>query len=145
MIDLPSRSRNTTAWLSSRSISTWAAVPAGRQHLIGDLSPEDCDAHLAGRLTLDGQPVIDADIRAAITARSHGLPYLLPLALEVLRLDPMAEGHMYEGDLLAAVLTRIPEIWSKSPELGRELRLIVSDLSDLTPNLKHEVERFLAL
>ncbi|MFG2358331.1 contact-dependent growth inhibition system immunity protein [Streptomyces sp. NPDC048521] len=85
-----------------------------------------------------------ADMRL-LTRQNEGLPYLLPLALEVLRLDPMAEGHMYEGDLLAAVLTRSPEIWSTSPELGRELRLIVSDLSDLTPGLKHEVERFLAL
>lgn len=44
-----------------------------------------------------------------------------------------------------AVLTRSPETWSKSPELGRELRLGVSDLSDLTPDLKREVERSLAL
>lgn len=51
---------------------------------------------------------------------------------------------MYEGDLPAAVLTRSPEIWSESPELGRELRLVVSDLSDLTPDLKHKVEPFLA-
>ncbi|WP_234375561.1 contact-dependent growth inhibition system immunity protein [Streptomyces sp. CB01373] len=28
-----------------------------------------------------------------------GLPYLLPLALEVLRDNPMAEGDMHEGDL----------------------------------------------
>ncbi|MEW2623599.1 hypothetical protein [Streptomyces sp. NPDC048106] len=58
-----------------------AAAHAGRQHLIGDLSPEDCDDHLARRLTLDGQPLIGADIRAAITARSHGLPLHLDLAV----------------------------------------------------------------
>ncbi|MDX5569975.1 ATP/GTP-binding protein, partial [Streptomyces sp. ID05-04B] len=58
-----------------------AAVQAGRQHLIGDLSPEDCDDHLARRLTLDGQPLIGADIRAAITDRSHGLPLHLDLAV----------------------------------------------------------------
>ncbi|MFD7772052.1 contact-dependent growth inhibition system immunity protein [Streptomyces sp. NPDC059787] len=84
------------------------------------------------------------DMRLLIR-QNEGLPYLLPLALEVLRQDPMAEGHMYEGDLLSAVLTRSPEIWSTSPELGRELRLIVSDLSNLAPHLEHEVERFLAL
>ncbi|MER7674949.1 contact-dependent growth inhibition system immunity protein, partial [Kitasatospora sp. NPDC096128] len=74
-----------------------------------------------------------------------GLTHLLPLALEVLRDDPLAEGDMYEGDLLAAALTRSPEVWSESPELGRELHLIVSALSDLTPSLRREVERFLAL
>lgn len=44
-----------------------------------------------------------------------GLAYLLPLALEVLRDDPMAEGDTYEGDLLSAVLTRSPTIWQQCP------------------------------
>ncbi|WP_372412095.1 ATP/GTP-binding protein [Streptomyces luteireticuli] len=57
------------------------ATRGGRQHLIGDLSPEDCETHLARRLTLDGQPLIGADIRAAITARSHGLSLHLDLAV----------------------------------------------------------------
>ncbi|MFD5412429.1 ATP/GTP-binding protein [Streptomyces nojiriensis] len=75
-----------TAWpglaLSSAAVpQPRAAGQAGRQHLIGDLSPEDCDDHLARRLTLDEQPLIDADIRAAITARSHGLPLHLDLAV----------------------------------------------------------------
>ncbi|WP_307841677.1 ATP/GTP-binding protein [Streptomyces endocoffeicus] len=55
-------------------------APGGQQHLIGDLSPEDCDDHLARRLTKDGQPLISPAIRAVITARSHGLPLHLDLA-----------------------------------------------------------------
>ena len=74
-----------------------------------------------------------------------GLAHLLPLAVEFFRVDPLAEGDMYEGDLLAAVLTRSAEVWSESPELGREVRLIVSGLADVPPDLKHEVEGFLAL
>lgn len=77
-----------------------------------------------------------------------GLHHLLPLTLEVLRLDPMAEGHMDEGDLPAALPTRSPDIWSTSPELGCGLRLIVSDLSDpsdLPPDLEYEGKRFLTL
>ncbi|MFJ6088414.1 contact-dependent growth inhibition system immunity protein [Streptomyces sp. NPDC092369] len=74
-----------------------------------------------------------------------GLAYLLPLAVEVLRIDPLAEGDMYEGDLLAAVLTRSAEVWSESPELERDVRLIVSESADVPPALKSEVERFLAL
>ncbi|MGX1542585.1 contact-dependent growth inhibition system immunity protein [Streptomyces adustus] len=57
------------------------------------------------------------------------LPYLLPLALDVLRENPMAEEHMYAGDLLSAVLTRSPSLWAEFPELGRELRVIVSKLT----------------
>ncbi|MCO8308779.1 ATP/GTP-binding protein [Streptomyces sp. RKCA744] len=55
-------------------------TPSGRQHLIGDLSPEDCDDHLARRLAKDGRPLISPAIRAMITARSHGLPLHLDLA-----------------------------------------------------------------
>lgn len=74
-----------------------------------------------------------------------GLAHLLPLAVEALRIDPLAEGDMYEGDLLAAVLTRSAEVWSESPELERDVRLIVSELADVPTALKREAERFLAL
>jgi hypothetical protein len=73
-----------------------------------------------------------------------GLAYLLPLAVEVLRGDPLAEGDMYEGDLLAAVLTRSAEVWSEFPDLGREVRLIASELADVPPALKREIDGFLA-
>ncbi|MFE6128143.1 contact-dependent growth inhibition system immunity protein [Streptomyces sp. NPDC056437] len=50
-----------------------------------------------GALTVD-------DLRTLI-AQDVGLPFLLPVALEVLRTDPLAEGKYYEGDLLSVVLT----------------------------------------
>ncbi|MET9896574.1 contact-dependent growth inhibition system immunity protein [Streptomyces sp. NPDC006465] len=83
------------------------------------------------------------DMRLLI-GQDLGLPYLLPLALEVLRNNPMAEGDMYEGDLLSAVLTRNPSVWAEFPELGPELRVIVSKSTDLPPDLQQRVERFLA-
>ncbi|MGW7622519.1 ATP/GTP-binding protein [Streptomyces antimycoticus] len=59
-----------------------ARVAGGdRQHLIGDFSPEDCDAYLARRLTQDGQPLITPAIRAVVTERAHGLPLHLDLAV----------------------------------------------------------------
>ncbi|MFJ6123355.1 contact-dependent growth inhibition system immunity protein [Streptomyces sp. NPDC092129] len=82
------------------------------------------------------------DIRLLI-GQDIGLSYLLPLALEVLRDNPMAAGDMYEGDLLSAVLTRNPAVWTESSGLGRELRALVSELIDLPPDLQQKVERFL--
>lgn len=82
------------------------------------------------------------DMRLLI-GQDTGLPYLLPLALKILRDNPMAEGDMYEGDLLSAVLTRNPAVWTESPELGRELRAIVSALTDPPPDLQQKVERFM--
>ncbi|MFC7908797.1 contact-dependent growth inhibition system immunity protein [Streptomyces nigra] len=84
------------------------------------------------------------DMRLLI-GQDVGLAYLLPLAMEVLRVTPLAEGDMYEGDLLAAVLTRSAEVWRDFPELRREVREIVSELADVPPTLKREVEEFLAL
>ena len=83
------------------------------------------------------------DMRLLI-GQDVGLAYLLPLAMEVLRVNPLAEGDMYEGDLLAAVLTRSAEVWRDFPELRREVREIVSELADVPPTLKREVEGFLA-
>ncbi|MFD4693221.1 contact-dependent growth inhibition system immunity protein [Streptomyces sp. NPDC058463] len=83
------------------------------------------------------------DLRLLIR-QDIGLLYLLPLALEVLRDNPMAEGHMYEGDLMSAVLTRNPAVWTGFPELGRELRAIVSKLTGLPPDAQQGAERLLA-
>jgi hypothetical protein len=83
------------------------------------------------------------DMRLLIR-QNVGLAHLLPLAVEVLRSDPLAEGDMYEGDLLAAVLTRDAGAWIDYPELRREVRSIVSELADVSPALKRDVEGFLA-
>ncbi|MGA5508992.1 ATP/GTP-binding protein [Streptomyces umbrinus] len=71
------------AWpgLVSPALPSSRTPAAGRQVLIGDFAPEDCDDYLARRLSRDRQPLIGADIRAVITARSHGLPLHLDLAV----------------------------------------------------------------
>ncbi len=79
-----------------------------------------------------------------LIGQNQGLAHLLPLALEVLCDDPMAEGDMYEGDLLSAVVTRSPAVWNAWPELGRELGVIVSGLTDLPPSLVRATRGFLA-
>ncbi|MFE0461233.1 contact-dependent growth inhibition system immunity protein [Kitasatospora sp. NPDC058965] len=84
------------------------------------------------------------DMRLLIR-QNVGIAYVLPLAVGVLRVDPLAAGDMYEGDLLAALLTRHAEVWSGSPELRREVRLIVSELADVPFALKRDVEGFLTL
>ncbi|MFJ1808205.1 contact-dependent growth inhibition system immunity protein [Streptomyces sp. NPDC088157] len=51
-----------------------------------------------------------------------GLPCLLPVAPEVLRDDPMAEGRTEAGDLLGAVISGDPAPCGTTAELGHELR-----------------------
>ncbi|GAA2824356.1 hypothetical protein GCM10010441_56040 [Kitasatospora paracochleata] len=131
MIRLVNRDRS----LEELERDRWSAPSGGETRLMATV--RELRRKPLGDLTVE-------DMRLLIR-QDVGLAHLLPLAVEVLRGDPLAEGDMYEGDLLAAVLTRSPEIWSESPELGREVRLIVSELADVPPGLKREVEGFLAL
>ncbi|MFE6747330.1 contact-dependent growth inhibition system immunity protein [Kitasatospora purpeofusca] len=97
-------------------------------------------------LVLRRKPVGDLsveDLRLLI-GQSVGLVHLLPLAVDILWDDPLAEGDMYEGDLLAAVLSRNAEVWRTIPELGREVRSIVSGLVDVPSILEPRIKEFLA-
>jgi hypothetical protein len=46
-----------------------------------------------------------------------GLKFLIPVAVEQLRADPLVEGGYYRGDLLAALLEIKPSFWSEHPGL----------------------------
>ncbi|MFC0604786.1 contact-dependent growth inhibition system immunity protein [Winogradskyella pulchriflava] len=50
------------------------------------------------------------DLRIMI-GQNIGLRFLIPLALKALNKNILAEGHLYEGDLLKMVLTSDPEYW----------------------------------
>lgn len=50
------------------------------------------------------------DLRIMI-GQNIGLKYLLPIAIEVLNENILAEGDFYEGDLLSAVLSSDLEFW----------------------------------
>ena len=81
-----------------------------------------------------------------LIGQNVGLPWLLPLAVEILRekASQQAEGGFYDDDLLSAVVTRSPEVWAAAPDLARELKTAVSTLTDLSPYVQPEVDAFLA-
>ncbi|MFB8202422.1 contact-dependent growth inhibition system immunity protein [Kitasatospora purpeofusca] len=100
-----------------------ATEPALRRKPVGDLTAED--------------------LRLLI-GQSEGLVHLLPLAVDILRGNPLAEGDLYEGDLLAAVLSRSAEVWPRIPGLGQEVRSIVLEWTDVPWPLAPRIEDFLA-
>ncbi|MFF2126737.1 contact-dependent growth inhibition system immunity protein [Streptomyces olivochromogenes] len=110
----------------------WQAPPADATRLVATVHA--LRSRPIGTLTVE-------DLRLLI-GQDVGLPVLLPLAVEVLRDNPLAEGDMYEGDLLSAVLTRSPAVWSAQPELAKQLNFIVGGLTDLSPDLRSKVEEF---
>ncbi|WP_380286467.1 ATP/GTP-binding protein [Kitasatospora purpeofusca] len=103
----------------SASPGNRAAAAVSRQILIGDFSPEDCEDYLTRRLTADGRPLIDDRLRRIITARSHGLPLYLDLA--VLR-------------FLEIRRTRTPEPADFEHDFPA---LLARTLQDLTPDERH--------
>ena len=64
---------------------------------------------------LTKKPVGDFDVEdlRIMIGQSIGLDFLIPLAIEVLDNDILAEGHFYEGDLLKSVLTSDIKYWKR--------------------------------
>jgi hypothetical protein len=84
------------------------------------------------------------DLRLMIQ-QQIGLRYLVPIALQHLREDPLAEGDFYPGDLLAAILRVDGDFWQQKPDLNRELRnMIVALTHDRTIDIDPAVQELIA-
>ena len=78
------------------------------------------------------KPLVDftvEDLRIMI-GQNIGLKYLIPLALEKLNEDVLAEGDLFEGDLLNSVLTRDKGFWRNENDLFNSLEDIISKNED---------------
>ncbi|MFF1631218.1 hypothetical protein [Streptomyces sp. NPDC058272] len=106
--------------LAASSVQPARSGGRGRQVLVGDFSPEDCDDYRARRLASDGQPLISEPVRRVITGRSHGLPLYLDLSvmrfLELRRTGRTPQPADFDHDF--------PVLVSRT-------------LSDLTPDERH--------
>ncbi|MFD5520365.1 contact-dependent growth inhibition system immunity protein [Streptomyces sp. NPDC127066] len=83
---------------------------------------------------------------ARLIGQDVGLPWLLPLAVCVLRdtAPKQAEGGWFDDDLLCAVITRRPEVWAAAPEPARELRETVALLTDVSRHVRQDIDAFLS-
>jgi hypothetical protein len=78
------------------------------------------------------------DLRFMIIQET-GLPYLLTLAIELLKKNLYAEGNYYEGDLLGAILKIKPENWKGMKEFWSEIDSLIKsrldELRDFRPHM----------
>lgn len=74
------------------------------------------------------------DLRVMI-GQQIGLPFLIPIALEKLKINPFLEGDFYNGDLLVAVLGVDDHFWEQNPSYKDELDYIILDI-------EHFIEMF---
>ncbi|MFJ4329151.1 ATP/GTP-binding protein [Streptomyces tricolor] len=141
-----------TAW---PGLALPAAVPAaraarpphghGRQVLVGDFSPEDCDDHLARRLTRDGEPLISEEIRRVITDRSHGLPLYLDLSvmrfLEIRRTGRAPQPADFDHDFPALIARTLSDLTADERHVLRSVALLDAfdlHLATAAAGLPHE-------
>lgn len=79
------------------------------------------------------------DLRIMI-GQQISLPILIPLAVERLEIAPFAEGDLYPGDLLAAVLTIEETFWSTHADSFQRIRRVVGRVQEIVPSLD-EIDR----
>jgi hypothetical protein len=73
-----------------------------------------------------------------------GLSVLVPVAVEILERDRIAEGDYYRGDLLASVLRLPASFWADNPALAGRLRLLVAGLDDVADEVVAPLRQFRA-
>lgn len=78
------------------------------------------------------------DLRLLIT-QGIGLPFLVPLALDLLEAQPLVEGAYYRGDLLVSVLQVGEAFWVAYPELNNRVVELMEELRQLHDLLVSEV------
>ncbi len=81
------------------------------------------------------------DLRIMI-GQEIGLPFLVPLALEVLEREPLAEGDFYPGDLLKSLLGVSGEFWHREPEWRERLHGVVARVAPVPRELADAVAAF---
>ncbi|MEU6907262.1 contact-dependent growth inhibition system immunity protein [Streptomyces coeruleorubidus] len=108
--------------------------------------PQDTTSLVKAVHELRRRPVGDLrpDELARLITQDVGLPWLLPLAVRILRdtAPAQAAGGWYDDDLLYAVVTRRPQVWEQFPDLARELRTAVETLAGLSRHVRDEVDAF---
>jgi hypothetical protein len=76
-----------------------------------------------------------------------GLPYLVPLAINALEQDPLAQGDYYPGDLLANVIDACEWLQANQVWLPRVIRVTERGLAELEEDdteLQQRLGSFLA-
>jgi CDI immunity proteins len=74
------------------------------------------------------------DLRIMI-GQQISLPFLVPLAVEMLESEPLVEGKYYPGDLLAMVLKVDEAFWTSHADSFQRVRRVVGRVKDSLSSL----------
>ncbi|MGW4942207.1 contact-dependent growth inhibition system immunity protein [Actinoplanes sp. NPDC004185] len=97
----------------------WGDPPAGATRLVSTA------------YALRKRPVgaLDAEGLRLLISQQIGLDTIVPLALEQVEQDPLAEGDFYPGDLLDALIRRVPDsYWQAHKDQRTRARAVAEAL-----------------
>ena len=116
-------------------------VPKTIEQLENDFWPDpDSDSYVVQTChQLRKKPLAEFEVEdlRILIGQNIGLTYLIPMALDVLNKNVLAEGHLYPGDLLKAVMTSDTTYWQQEPKNLIVLKELIEQNKDL---LKSEDE-----
>ncbi|WP_199515154.1 contact-dependent growth inhibition system immunity protein [Nucisporomicrobium flavum] len=80
--------------------------------------PADATRLISTAYALHKRPVGELGVEGLrlLISQQTGLDTLVPLALDLVERDPLAEGDFYPGDLLDALMRRVPESYWQAHE-----------------------------
>jgi hypothetical protein len=87
-----------------------------------------------------GQMSIE-DLRVLIL-QQIGLSYLVPVALEILNGNPLAEGDCYPGDLLNSLLEIDRSFWEQQIRLKSDLKEVVQSLRQIPKTIESKIKEW---
>jgi len=73
-----------------------------------------------------------------------GVIHLLPLAIDVLVKNQLAEGDSYQKDLLCSVLRLPDEIWIIYPKLLTDLKVSIESIREIPQEIADELKEFMS-
>ncbi|MFJ8400268.1 contact-dependent growth inhibition system immunity protein [Streptomyces microflavus] len=109
--------------------------------------PADATGLVKAARSLHKRPIgsLNAQELGRLIGQDIGLPWLLPIALNILR-ETVADQRLtgfYDDDLLTAVLTRKSNVWRSYPQLAADLKEITPLLEDTSPYIHANIQEFL--
>jgi hypothetical protein len=93
--------------------------------------PADATRLISTAHALRTRPVgaLDAEGLRLLISQQIGLDTLVPLALDQVERNPLAEGDFYPGDLLDALMRRVPEsYWQAHEDQRTRVRTVAEAL-----------------
>lgn len=112
--------------------------------------PQGCSSLENECLKLRRVPLIEfqgSDLLRMIS-QDIGIEYLIPVAIERLRADPLADRDDYPGSLLGALLKASSKYWDKNPKLREEIKRMYDGIlinekndEDLTQDVLRELKQ----